>query len=371
MKKTLLFVAGLLLACATGSFAAIYTVNNNTNFSANYSSLQAAIDAVPAGSVLLVQGSGLSYGNVVLNKQLVIIGPGYNLAQNPAPHTQADALIGGCNTFNIRAGASGSIISGMYFGGRVDFDTTNNILFQSNYCQNGIDLDRSSNLTIAKNYVRNGGTNLIYALNSTAIFVRNNTIELTTQGQAVAYQYNIGGALAPNLANMTVDNNTVIGNYNHTSTSPYSIFLCYGASGTYLADMQVRSNIIVLKGTQSITRVFTSGANTYSTLQLSNNAVSDSSYSTSVNVLNMASPAAMFTNWTGTSYALDYNTRTAAGSPAIGAGLGGVTCGAYGGADPYAVSGLSMVPNISYLSMPTIGTTGYGIDVHIKAKANK
>ena len=57
-----------------------------------------------------------------------------------------------------------------------------------------------------------------------------------------------------------------------------------------------------------------------------------------------------------------------AGSPAIGAGYGGVDCGAFGGPNPYKLAGIPNVPTIYQLTVPPTGTTN--INVTISTKSN-
>jgi hypothetical protein len=301
---------------------------------------------------------------------LVILGPGYNLNQNPDPYTQADALSAQVSTFRIANGAAGSIVSGLYFGNTVQFDTVNNVMFQSNACQLGINLNRSNNINIAKCYVKNtaSGTGAIDINYCTGIQINNNLIEKTAYGYLIS-QTNTNTGLAPNLSSVTAEYNTFV--WNTTLSSPSTALSCMGYYTNYASEMIVRNNIFFNKQVATSNAIFTSYAATYATVNMTNNVVYDSSFASTTNVVLKASPSAMFQYWGNTSYALDYICQNKAGSPALGAGTGGSNCGMYGGGSPYSISGLSIIPNISLLQMPTIGTTGYGIDVRIKAKANQ
>ena len=74
MKKQLLTVA--LSALAFASFATIRTADNNGSNPGNYTSLQKAIDDSNAGDTIYLKASPISYGDIVLNKPLAIIGDG-------------------------------------------------------------------------------------------------------------------------------------------------------------------------------------------------------------------------------------------------------------------------------------------------------
>ena len=67
---------------------------------------------------------------------------------------------------------------------------------------------------------------------------------------------------------------------------------------------------------------------------------------------------------------LDGQFRLKSNSPAIGAGEGGVDVGPFGGSSPYKLSGISLHPNIWFVNMPTIGTSGGGLQVQVKVNAN-
>ena len=59
------------------------------------------------------------------------------------------------------------------------------------------------------------------------------------------------------------------------------------------------------------------------------------------------------------------------GSPAIGAGLGGVDCGMFGGTDPYVLSGIPDIPMITSLYVPSRANPTDGLDVKITIESKK
>ena len=68
------------------SFATVRTVSNNPSTVAQYSSIQAAVDASSSGDTIYVQGSPTRYaGFTIQDKRLTIIGPGWSPAQNFQP----------------------------------------------------------------------------------------------------------------------------------------------------------------------------------------------------------------------------------------------------------------------------------------------
>lgn len=63
---------------ANVAYATIRTVSNNPNIPAQYTNLQTAINESAVGDTIYISWSNTTYGNITLNKRLVIIGDGYN-----------------------------------------------------------------------------------------------------------------------------------------------------------------------------------------------------------------------------------------------------------------------------------------------------
>jgi len=56
-------------------------------------------------------------------------------------------------------------------------------------------------------------------------------------------------------------------------------------------------------------------------------------------------------------------------SQGIGAGVNGEDLGAFGGDDPYVLSGIPSIPAIYYLSAPSSGSSKQGLPVEIRMKS--
>lgn len=81
MKKICILL--LCMAVSAMASAAVRTVCNLPAPSAQYSTIQAAVDASTTGDTILVQGSGQGYGVfTIADKRLVIIGPGWKPLKN-------------------------------------------------------------------------------------------------------------------------------------------------------------------------------------------------------------------------------------------------------------------------------------------------
>lgn len=78
--KTLTFFRKVLLFIALGFFIStlnaqtIITIDNNPNSTTTYTTIQDAHDNAVNGDIIYVQPSGTSYGNLIINKPLTIIG---------------------------------------------------------------------------------------------------------------------------------------------------------------------------------------------------------------------------------------------------------------------------------------------------------
>jgi uncharacterized protein YjbI with pentapeptide repeats len=124
MKKIIAFTSYLILI-TTVTYATVRTVSNNSAIPAQYTSLQTAIDASSIGDTMLVAGSPTSYGDITINRKVVIYGAGYN---NPYGYNTIVADIA-LSSQNASIGASGSRISGIY--------CSNDLYFYGNYAGGG------------------------------------------------------------------------------------------------------------------------------------------------------------------------------------------------------------------------------------------
>lgn len=168
-KKVLIFC---FLICSLSFFAqTTFTVNNNPNVSTDFTDLQAAINdgSVMDGDILYVQHSPTTYGNITLNKELIIIGRSHS-------DTGYRTSIG---NISLADGSSNSIIRGVHInavnhtGGAASFDgisffdndinninigssnfAVSNLLVQGNVIRSTITINsNSSNITITNNLI--------------------------------------------------------------------------------------------------------------------------------------------------------------------------------------------------------------------------
>ncbi len=128
------------LACLLTAFstqAAVRTVSNFPATLAQFSTIQAAVDASSAGDTVYVHGSPNQYSSFdLVNKRLVVIGPGWSPSkQLPFDAViNTDVVVGGVNGVDITGiTSSGSVIHGLTFTGgtgiRINTSAINNLQF--------------------------------------------------------------------------------------------------------------------------------------------------------------------------------------------------------------------------------------------------
>lgn len=113
MKKTLFLVAFALVAITTN--ATVITVNNGTVGAGQYTAIQDAVDAAKVGDTIYVHGSQKSYGDVTLNKRVVLLGAGHHPkgTQYNFSTTLGSIILSQGNSTTI---PKGSVIKGIRFG---------------------------------------------------------------------------------------------------------------------------------------------------------------------------------------------------------------------------------------------------------------
>ena len=115
MKKKILTLVAVCAAMTAN--ATVLRVSNVNGSTAPYSTIQSAVDAATAGDTIMVDGSTESYGETEIDKQLVLIGPGYwindnELVQEAVPSAKVQ--------FIVNKGAAGTIIKGFSTSDRLN-----------------------------------------------------------------------------------------------------------------------------------------------------------------------------------------------------------------------------------------------------------
>jgi hypothetical protein len=150
------------------------------------------------------------------------------------------------------------------------------------------------------------------------------------------------------------------------STTSTAVFNNNVITGTFMAYNSVVTNNIQIVGGANGDYV-TSG--TYPNTS-TNNIGHSSQFGTLNGNKSNVTMTTVFAYTPGNEYT-DNHYKLKALSPALGAGVGGIDCGVFGGTTPYILSGIPGIPAIYRATVPVMGTTSSGININIKAKARK
>jgi hypothetical protein len=353
INSTKLFVLAFLTV-ATGAFAqTIRRLNNNAGITLDanmYATLQAAHDAAASGDIIYLESSPNAYGDLTCTKQLTIVGTGYLLNENHI-YTRATqpSTVG---NIALKSGSTNTIVEGLTITGAVD-------------------IIRASNITIRRNYMSSGAIN----------------INTTETGQQTSYS---------NISNISIIGNYMLGvaaNPSRNGTTDYtisnlviannSINYIYYSNGNNYPNLVVSAailNNILTYGTNAIwntsvhNNIFVAADGATLNLTGSNNTVSNN-LSADIDCLpagngnvNGIILADTFLGFSGNTN--DTQWKLKPGSAAIGAGVGGVDCGMYGGATPYVMSGIPAHPTINFFNSTGVGNSTTPLNVTISTKTN-
>ena len=318
--------------CSTLGAQTLHRVNNNTDFDADFPTLQAAVTAASDNDTIYVEGSAIYYEGATIDKPLTIVGPGFFLSENP--ETQANNTSASINTeITFTSGSEGSTIMGcdFLFANLIisvsDISVIRNHLYQIEFT------GTSNNIVVIQNYVNaniNAGTGDI-----TNTIISNNIIRGTM------YAQNTSGPLI-------VSNNVF-----WTTNWAFPID-CHNAS--------IQNNIICFEF--STINLNTGNTISYNILAEDGTDANGNQYNVDMDLV--------FADYDGSlDLSSDGKWQLMAGSPALASGSGGVDCGAFGGSTPYILSGVPNLPHIYEADVPASATSETGLQVSIKVKSGE
>ena len=332
MKQKLFF---LMLVAATGicfsANAKVWRVNNNNGVVAGAGTDFTSADAARAdsrvqnGDTLYFECSPTHYGNITLNKRLTLIGSGYFLggsAGNAGLQANTNAAI--LDGISMDSLASGSEILGLQFG---DIYSANDRAFAAD------------NITISR-----CGFGVLFSI------YYSQAAGVTADGWNVNKCYFDHVAGGANVTNLKLQNNIITGYVDLGNTA---------SSGNIVRNNVLRNAVHVYNGYFANNIISNNDLNFTNTIVKNNLAIGTQSNFTSYVGTNGNqqgfADAQIFKGAAGNS--TDGQWQLASGSPATGAGLtvGAVTtpdCGAFGGPDPYRLSGIPPIPAIYSLTVP-------------------
>lgn len=335
MKK--IFSIAVLCLLMNMAFAGKYRVNNNGG-GAHYTDIGTAITAASNGDTLYIEGSSLSYGTFVIDKRLVLIGPGFFLSENSM--TQANPNPAIVASFSLHEGSGGSVIQGLTISGRLTV-ADSNIVITRNRFTTGDDHciainPNMTNCVISQNYIRNatGSWNnyptILFNNNVTGTIITNNII-LNTYGNGNCIVMSTG-------CQAQITNNVFDRNLNLVNSNVYNNIMVSGSTSFSVCNVQ---------------------ANIGNATQF---GLPDNKQNIDMNLVFQNS----FPSTDG-----KFQLINDVSNPAKGYGLGGIDCGPFGTNSPYRLSGLPPVPAVYFFWAEPTGTTSGGLPTSVKIKTNR
>lgn len=364
-KKLLCQIISCFLLITIASAQTVVTVNNTPGETANYNDLQIAVNSVADGSIILLQPGPVSYGNVIINKRVSIIGAGYFLGLNPEPFTQAylQSSITGWITFDI--GSNGSQLMGLSMTGDVTINQ-----------RSRISCIKTSNIIISRCMISPAGgvTTLIWADSSSGITLQQNFIR-TPAGFGNLITCNSRASNGIQFLNNIFEN---AGGFGHILPTEY--FTNYATSVLFKNNVipDVSSPGFYPSATTLVNNIIFQGPGfvPISCIAADRN-VGNANYQINppgplgTNITSAVMSDVFILNTGSVIYGPDGRYQLKPGSPAIGFGQGAIDCGAYGGGGSYVLSGIPIIPNIYLGEIDGTPSAANGLRLRLKVKANQ
>jgi hypothetical protein len=323
---------------AATSSATVTTVSNNANSPGQFTDLQAAINAAANGDTLYIHGSPTTYGDILLNRTLTLIGSGYNPQKDVPMHTSLNVLMLD-SVAGIR-GCSNSNIIGLAI----------------TYLQNSGGPFRFDNILITLNHIAQ--VNLSPVLSSNIIFSQN----------LIDHFYTFS-----NVNNVVVRNNII---YNSTSTFSNcqsvlitnNLYFYVNPSTTFvIQDFSTITNNIFLNVYPN------TNSSTFNNNLIFNSGNDVLPYGNNTGSGNFNGQVPVFVNdgggnYNGINLGYDYHLTTA--SPGHNGGTDGTDIGPFGGVDPLVdMTGTPPIPQIKIFNISnSVVQPNTPLDIYVKAK---
>jgi len=360
----------LMLFSVVAYAQTVHRVTNGMN-------LQTVIDNAASGDVILVEGG--NYGNIELVKTLSLYGTGYFLTQSATAGSSvvADVL--------FKSGSQGSIITG-FIANNINIGVSNIGIRRNNVNYIRIGWDTNSNNSWATNSsLSNFSINQNYCQRLEVVTTSNFSISnISFKNNLVALGFHLQGQVYAEITNNTFDcdffGSNLCGNVTRFEYYVSIVNPSGGESGGILP-ITMKNNIIPNQYTGGYTCVSAASRTNqlYTNIPFifSNNIVHLSPINGQVAAtipsnLSLSDLSNIYVGYPNNpnNLALDARNQLAPNSPARGAGENGTDCGAFGGDDPYVLSGIPDIPSIYQLTVPSQVPQNGTLNVQIKAKTN-
>lgn len=342
MKKNM-FIIALFLISVSFVNATVWRLNNAPGTDADFTTLQAAHDSplVLNGDTLHLEASSGTYGNLISTKKLIIIGNGYFTAENLG--NQATVTSSRLTDITFNNGSQGSKITG---------------------CQIRHVVLNTSEITIERNYLlSNEYASYVILFNSNSIsnvIIKSNFI-VNNNSYYSGWQR---PAYCIHATNDGINNIVIKNNYMYVMVHDgYKAALNLGAGFSGTVENNIIHGITIINNTTFINNILRNGSFSHSNTSVINNIGNSTQFGSNNGNQSNVNMNDVFIS-TGST---DGQWQLKEGSPAIGAGLGGVDCGMFGGANPYILSGIPAIPAIYKFEME-VDNVEQKIDVEVSVK---
>ncbi|MBX3238774.1 MAG: hypothetical protein KIT80_08330 [Chitinophagaceae bacterium] len=335
--KRIIYTLVILTVFALNAHAKIWRVNNTTGVNADFAQVSTAVAnaQVQNGDTIYVEPGATDYNGFTLNKQLVIIGPGYFLEPGNTttpynPGLQAAVQHAVISSVTLGAGAAGSKFSGLVVTSILNVSAASNIQVERCYFTGYILMHDNAvtndNITVRQCFFYNNGISAAAANSPVTNFIFENNI----------LYGNVNSRL--NMPQLTGSGNLVRNNTFY--------YLPSNPGQNTIANAYVANNIFTPNTAQ-----------TFTDCVIKNNLFRFNQTLPGTAVGNQVNLGAAIENvFTGGDGSLDSRVTLQSGSLASGAGvtISGYTpdAGAFGGTNPYRLSGIPAIPSVYNLVVP-------------------
>jgi hypothetical protein len=334
MKKAILLTMLLRILLAVPLLATTFRVNNKVpdNAAAKiYSTLEKAQEAASNGDTIMLEGSPDIYTDVFqCAKRLVIKGPGYFLDENPG--ISANKLSAQVSDIYFMDGSMGSTIIGVSLGTVQIYTGGDNITFRRCCLDKFYYTISCENISFSECYFTINSQNIV---NTSSWDIITNLVVMNCIFGGSIYIPNGTGVFLNNVFShsyITIPTGFDMKNNILFTTEKTNIHL------PALPDIDICNNI----------------------------SISDHFGTANNNKANVAESSLFLGASTAST---DGKWQLKTGSPAIGAGVDGIDCGAFGGPGPYILSGVPTGPVIYQLNVSSHSNTANKLPVTIKVKS--
>jgi len=345
MKNSILTFLLISFALFSVSAQTTLILDNSSNDPMHYKTFAEAIEAATAKSTILVHGSGVSYGDITIDKEVYIKGPGFYIGENPGTENMSTATAK-FGAVNVSIDGGGASLSGLNIEGICTIKGEKTVV-QRNQIR-AVKIDNANDIIIGQNSIYgfikdcSGSGSEIGSLHITG---NNNNIMIHNN-----YINGKGGCLGFD------DPLSVEASANSTITFKNNVFL-FGGS---FSNSVLENNIIIDGNTPDIND---NNKNVYH-----NNVFLKSKpglIGVNNNITNAGSLDDIFTREGKTLTRFTIRDD----SIAKGAGNDGTDAGIFGGAEPFVPSGIPGIPTVYSIEIPT-NVNDDNLKVKVKARTN-